>query len=337
MPILYFNGKSPQPCSPPKSHPRDPHSPRIIDPSLILPQALLGGEGPIEPLHWYDPSLTPEEINKRIWEGWNVEMAYGEVVARGKECKMQVVLSFQAALEDPKLIKHHYIRAIQYHEEYVKCELIKMLSFIEHSLGPKSTLTSVLLDKFIKKKESGKGTIKGLEDSVREGEVWKGKGNLAGKNGQHEQAIRHYLEGLISIWPYTSSDTSMNYRKAYESGLVKLEQALLNNVITISLSHPSKSGPKRIMFDNIARVTCEVMLEFRYLNITNLRKTFERLAQLDEREYGVRGKQSVYTFMDDLFRGKEGDDWAHRNVYENMSVMSSGKYVRLRIGSISTS
>ncbi|OCF56481.1 hypothetical protein L486_05330 [Kwoniella mangroviensis CBS 10435] len=314
MPILFFNGKLSRFCSPSNNLQQEPHSPKIIDPALVLPQALLGGEDAIESLHWHDPSLPQDEINKSIWEGWNVEMSYGEVVTRGKECKMQVVLSFQAALEDPKLVKHHYIRAIQFHEEYVKCESIKMIRFIEHSLYSKSTLTSALLDRLLKKKEEGwKGTMKGLEESVTEGEVCKSKGNLAGKNSKHEQAIRHYLEGLITIWPYTSNDTSINYEKAFGSGLVKLEQALLNNIITISLSHPSKSGPKRMIFDNIARVTCEVMLEFRYLTVTNLRKTFERLAQLDEREYGVEGEQSVNSFMADLFRGKEGDGWAHRD------------------------
>ncbi|WWC96898.1 hypothetical protein V866_003773 [Kwoniella sp. B9012] len=187
-----------------------------------------------------------------------------------------------------------------------------MIRFMKHSLDSRSGANSSLLGKLLKKKENGMGTMKGLEESVKEGEGWKIKGNLAGKNGKHEQAIRHYLEGLITICPYTSSDTSMNYEKAYKSDLVKLEQALLNNIITISLSHSSKSGPKRIMFDNIARVTCEVMLEFRYLTVTNLRKTFQRLAQLDEREHGVSGKQSINSFMADLFRGKEGDEWAHR-------------------------
>ncbi|WWD05670.1 hypothetical protein V865_003751 [Kwoniella europaea PYCC6329] len=102
MPIPIFNGKSPQSSSPPNGHRKDPHSPKIIDPSLVLPQALLGGEDPIETLYWYNHFLPQDEINKRIWEGWNVEMSYGEVVARGKECRMQVVLSFQAALEGPK-------------------------------------------------------------------------------------------------------------------------------------------------------------------------------------------------------------------------------------------
>ncbi|WVW80209.1 hypothetical protein I302_102186 [Kwoniella bestiolae CBS 10118] len=316
MPIIFTSRKSSQPpsssSSPPIPGPNGGYqSPKIIDPSFVLPQALLGGEDSIEALHWYHPGLPQEEVQVRIWEGWNLEITHEGVVDRGRECRMQVVLSFQAALEDPKPIKHHYIRAIQFHEEYVKCELIKMIRFVESALDGRSS--GSILAKLIRKKEKDGGVGKSLEESVAEGEGWKVKGNLAGKNGKHEQAIRHYLEGLIALWPYTSSDTSMSYEKARESGLVKLEQALLNNIITISLSHPSKTGPKRTTFDNIARVTCEVILEFRYLTITSLRKTFERLAQLDEREYGIQGKQGVDAFMAELFKGKDGDEWAHRN------------------------
>ncbi|WWC60362.1 uncharacterized protein I303_102933 [Kwoniella dejecticola CBS 10117] len=168
-----------------------------------------------------------------------------------------------------------------------------------------------------------RGLYKWIEVCVKEAEGWKEKGNFAAKRGKdkHTLAIQYYLRGLISVWPYTSSSIMMSFEQAQDVGLVKVEQALLNDIVTIAMSYPSsqtqaqshaQSRARKTTFDNIARVTCEAILEIRYITVNNLRKTFERLAQLDEREYGAQAKEGVNNFMADLFKDKQGDEWAHR-------------------------
>ncbi|WRT65745.1 uncharacterized protein IL334_002693 [Kwoniella shivajii] len=294
-------------------------SAKIIDPSLILPQALLGGEEGIQRLHWCNPDGNPdgaptEKIALRLWRGWYFD--YRTVVERGKKSKMQIIMAFEAAIEDPKLATQHYKRAIQFHDEYVKCELIKTVRFVESALNSieNSKSPEPVVDKLLRKKESG--TIMSLEESVSQGEAMKLKGNAAGHIGRHENAIRFYLEALTCIWPWTSTDTSMTFDQASSTGLVKLEQALLGNIASVALSHPAKTGSKRALLDNTVRVICELLLEIRYITLGNLAKSFERLARLDEKEYGDQGKVGVNSFMAELFRDKKGDDWAHRHCVE---------------------
>ncbi|WWC68589.1 uncharacterized protein I206_102519 [Kwoniella pini CBS 10737] len=308
-------------------------SSKIIDPSLILPKSLLGGEEIIKSLHFYSPLIKlslslseKEEIQKKLWEGWNLN--YNEALKKSKECQMQIILSFQAELEDFKLFKKHRLRSIKFQEEYVKCEFIKMIIFIEITLKQMNEVklkesktnsnsnSNSIIEDLIKKKNDN-SNFKSIKECIDKAEEWKEKGNQMGKSGNYSLAIHYYLLGLISIWPWTSSSTLMSFEESQNTGLVRIEQALLNNIVTISISYPaSKSSFRKFTFDNIARITCDVILEIRYITINNLRKAYERLALLDEREYGEKGKQGVNSLMAELLKDKEGTDWAHRHCIE---------------------
>ncbi|OCF31643.1 hypothetical protein I317_07489 [Kwoniella heveanensis CBS 569] len=92
---------------------------KIIDPSVVLPQVLLGGEESVRDLHWLDPIVLASSAGyedavgaqggnggqkldegavQRLWEGWFIDdprrslslSAFNERVA---ECEMQVMRS----------------------------------------------------------------------------------------------------------------------------------------------------------------------------------------------------------------------------------------------------
>ncbi|WVF65833.1 hypothetical protein IAT40_000570 [Kwoniella sp. CBS 6097] len=354
---------------------------KIIDPSLVLPQALLGGEEAMKPLHWLDPIIlasnsisndaTAKSLNQdankgveaRLWEGWTLidSFAKGEssktglslsaIGRRVEECEMQVMLSLQAAQGDPKLLEKHYRRAVKWHDYLLQAKMTKSILKIEDSLkivGSGKIYKSVI-EKMVSKYQShiqsqsqgqnqgqgqGQGQAKGvgtkvdadapasLRGCVGAAEGWKLKGNDAGKKGKHETAIRYYLEGLIALWPWTSSTVALSFEVAHSSGLSRIEQALFGNIATIALAAPAKTGPKRAAWDDIARTACAVVLQMRYATFGSLYKSFDRLAQLDTRaplkeeesaqDNGSTAATSTNKVMADLFEHKPSEEWAHR-------------------------
>ncbi|WWD16461.1 hypothetical protein CI109_100887 [Kwoniella shandongensis] len=317
--------------------PSSEKSNKIIDPSLVLSEALLGGEEGIEPLHWIDldkdisaiisvSDLAQEkgdegrecQMGEKLWRRWvwEYEGGIGKLVI---DRQVDVLREIKLAQQNPKNLLHHYHSAVNAQDDFIKARLVQFILIIEDSLntvlrGTKGGSFGGGVKKRLEKKKDEMrkwhGTLgENLKGCVQEGEGWKVKGNAAGKAGKHELALRHYLDGLAALVPWTGS-TAMTYEIASKSGLLKLEQALIGNIAAIALSAPAKTGPKRSAWDEIAQLACSILLEMRYASFGTLQKAFDRLAQLDEKKGEM---DSTYRLMADLFKGKNSEGWAHEN------------------------
>ncbi|WVN90732.1 uncharacterized protein L203_105974 [Cryptococcus depauperatus CBS 7841] len=283
--------------------------------ATVFSQALLGGEQGISLVHFVkkkDIDSPNEELIEKLRKQWMITDDVGLLDRQDDEYEMQVMLSLEAARENPKFLVDHYQRAVKYQDLLVNVRAVKAIIDIEKALqlvnNSKPPNNGAM---FKLKQKNVTSAIDELTVSVGKGNEHKVKGNIISKAGKPDMAIRHYLDGLVALWPWSAS-TSMSFELASSSGILTLEQALWGNIAITALKAPIKSGPKRAAWDGIARSACNLLILMRYATNGTLQKAFERLAQIDEREKPDNSRNPNHKAMANILRDKPPGLWAHR-------------------------
>ncbi|ODN76622.1 hypothetical protein L202_05270 [Cryptococcus amylolentus CBS 6039] len=285
----------------------------------VFSDALLGGEQGVQMLHYLRKSEVDEpgeEVVERMCRTWDdVGSDAVRLDEKAREYDLEVEQYIEAAQTNPTFLVENYHRAVKSYDLMVNIRMVEAVVNIEKTLQlvAKGKSNAMVIEKRKSKVDSRE--IRGLSDSVEEASAHKAKGNTAGKASKYEAAIKHYLAGLVALWPWTAN-SSMSYGTATTTGLAQIEQALLGNISIIALKTPPKTGPKRAAWDEIAKIACELVLMMRYIPNGTIMKAAERLAQIETRtKRDGRMPNGAWQELVNVVKDKPSDHWAHRQCY----------------------
>ncbi|ODN97490.1 hypothetical protein L198_04057 [Cryptococcus wingfieldii CBS 7118] len=300
----------------------------------VFSDPLLGGEQGVQMLHYLRKSEVDkpeEEVVERMCRTWDVGSDAVRLDEKVREYDLEVEQYIEAAQTNPTFLVENYHRAVKSYDLMVNIRMVEAVVNIEKTLQlvAKGKSNGTVIKRWKSKVDSR--DIQGLADSVEEASAHKAKGNTAGKASKYDAAIKHYLEGLVALWPWTAN-SSMSYGTATTTGLAQMEQALLGNIAIIALKTQSKTGPKRAAWDEIAKIACELVLMMRYIPNGTIMKAAESgydspadfvyaenllgLAQIETRTKRVgRMPNGAWQELVNVVKDKPSDHWAHRQCY----------------------
>ncbi|WVQ74639.1 hypothetical protein IAR50_004240 [Cryptococcus sp. DSM 104548] len=280
----------------------------------VFSEALLSGEQGVQMLHYIQKSEVNEpgeEMVESLCRTWDVRDDVIRLDEKAREYELEVEQIIEAAQTNPAFLVENYHLAVKSYDLMVNIHRVEAVLNIERALQ--------LVAK-------GKTDVIVMENgipgwTVGPSRVWRTPVKKLARTkrraicGKYEAAIRHYLEGLVALWPWTAN-SSMSYSTATTTGLAQMEQALLGNIAIIALKTPSKTGPKRAAWDEIAKIAFELVLKMRYIPYGTIFKAAERLTQIVGRTARLgTTSNGAWSELVNVVKDKLPDHWAHRQCY----------------------